>query len=148
MGPGHKSGALCSCIHLDQVNSISRKRRDTHVSHTQYYSTLPCTQSVVVVMLAQERGRYLVLLAMTITFVAIVGVSISKFENRSIGETQKTKKASEMHFPSLILCPHFITNYSTPGTKNLTEYYLNMSSVKDHVLSIHQQYITDDGLVL
>ena len=99
-------------------------------------------------MLAQEKGRYLVLLAMTITFMAIVGVSISKFENRSIGETQKTKKASEMHFPSLILCPHFINNYSTPGTKNLTEYYLKMSSVKDHVLSIQQQYIKDDGLVL
>ena len=98
-------------------------------------------------MLAQERGSYLVLLAMTITFVVIVGVSIGKFENRSIGETQKTKKASEMYFPSLTLCPHFISNSSTPGTKNLTEYYLNMSSVKEHVLSVHQQYVTDDGLV-
>ena len=40
--------------------------------------------------MAQEKGRYLVLLAMTITFMAIVGVSISKFENRGVGETQKT----------------------------------------------------------
>ena len=99
-------------------------------------------------MLTQEQGRYLVLLAMTITFVAIVGVSISKFRNRSIGETQKTKKAAEMYFPSLALCPLFNPNYTVHGNKNLTEYYLKKNAIKDHISSIHQHYITDDGCVL
>ena len=100
-------------------------------------------------MLAHERGRYLVLLAMWVTFVAIVGVSIGKYRQRSIGETQSTKKASEMYFPSLVLCPAFNSSSSLTldGTKNLTEYYLNRSPIEDHVLSVHQQYVTDDGLV-
>ena len=99
-------------------------------------------------MLIQEQGRYLVLLAMTITFAVIVGVSIGKFRNRSIGETQKTKKAAEMYFPSLALCPIFISNYTLHGTMNLTEYYLKRNTINDHVLSIYQQYITEDGLVI
>ena len=98
-------------------------------------------------MLAHERGRYLVLLAMWVTFVAIVGVSIGKYRQRSIGETQSTKKASEMYFPSLVLCPAFNSSLTLVGTKNLTQYYLNRSPIEDHVLSVHQQYVTDDGLV-
>ena len=99
-------------------------------------------------MLTQEKGRYLVLLAMTITFVVIVGVSIGKFRNRSIGETQKTKKAAEMYFPSLALCPLYNFNYTNQGSKNLTEYYLKKNAIKDHISSIHQHYITEDGCVL
>ena len=98
-------------------------------------------------MLEHVGFRYFVVLAMTLTFLFIVGKSIYKFREGSIGETHKTKKAAEMRFPSLTLCPHFISNFSTPGTKNMTEYYLNMSSIKEHVLSIHQNYVTEDGLV-
>ena len=93
-------------------------------------------------------GRYLVLLAVTAIFLAIFGISIQKFRKRSIGETQSTKKASEMVFPSFVLCPFFNSNYSAnETTKNLTEYYFNRSSIKNSVVSIHQQYITEDGLV-
>ena len=102
-------------------------------------------------MLAHERGRYLVLLAMTVTFLAIVGFSIIKYREKSIGETMSTKKAAKMHFPSLVLCPSFHTNFSGTnffGTKNLTEYYQKKSPIGDHVLSIHQYYLTDNGLVL
>ena len=98
-------------------------------------------------MLAYERVRYLVLLAMTVTFLVIVGRSIIKFRKRSIGETQSTKKAAEMHFPSLVLCPSFMSNFSQNGTKNLTEYYQNKSPITDHVLSIEQHYLTQNGLV-
>ena len=113
-------------------------------------SSLQSCPTLLAAMSAHEKVRYLVLLAMTATFFAIVGISYVKFSERSIGETQSTKKAAEMHFPSLLLCPYFISNFSFPrtGTMNLTEYYLNRSPIKDHVLDIYQQYVTDDdGLV-
>ena len=98
-------------------------------------------------MLVHVGFRYFVLLAMTLTFLIIVGNSNFKFRERSIGETQQTKKASEMYFPSLALCPLFNPNYTVQGTKNLTEYYLKKNAIKDHVLSIYQSYITKDGCV-
>ena len=98
-------------------------------------------------MLAYERVRYLVLLFMTITFLAIVGVCINKFREKVIGEAHSTKKASEMHFPSLLLCPHRNSNLTLSGTKNLTDYYLNRSPIQDHVISIYQKYINNDRLV-
>ena len=99
-------------------------------------------------MLANEQGRYLVLLAMTATFLGIVGVSVVKYRESSIGETMSTKKAAKMHFPSLVLCPSFMSNFSQNGTKNLTEYYENKSPITDHVLSIEQHYLTENGLVI
>ena len=41
-----------------------------------------------------------------------------------------------------------ISNYTYQGTMNLTEYYLKRNTINDHVLSIYQQYITEDGLVI
>ena len=104
-------------------------------------------------MLTHDPDRYLVLLAMTVTFIILVGLSVDKFKERSIGETQSIKKASDMYFPSLFLCPllsssHVNNSRLNDTTKNLTEYYLNRLSIKDSVVSIHQQYMTEDGLVL
>ena len=104
-------------------------------------------------MLTHDADRYLVLLAMTVTFIILVGLSVDKFKERSIGETQSIKKASEMYFPSLVLCPFLASSHVNNSrlndtTKNLTEYYLNRLFIRDSVVSIHQQYMTEDGLVL
>ena len=82
---------------------------------------------------------------MTIAFLVIVGISLNKFNKRSIGETQKTKKAEEMYLPSIALCPLFLSNYSALGTKNLTEYYIKRKLINDNVLSIRQHYVREDG---
>ena len=94
--------------------------------------------------------RYLVLLAMTLIFLYVVGMRVLRYRDGNIGETQKTMRASEMYFPSLLLCPSFDDNFSASradDSKNLTAYYLKKSPIKEHVVSIQQQYMTGHGYI-
>ena len=86
---------------------------------------------------------------MVLVFLYIVCQSLVKYLDRTIGETQSTKKATEMYFPSIYLCPVFKTDFyksqnKTQYSKNLTEYYENVPSVRDTVLSINQSYEADN----
>ena len=85
---------------------------------------------------------------MVLVFLYIVCQSLVKYLDRTIGETQSTKKAIEMYFPSIYLCPVFKTDYyksrrKTGYSKNLTEYHANTPFVGDMVLSINQSYEAD-----
>ena len=90
----------------------------------------------------------MVLLAMTIWFMYSVGQSLDKFVAEQIGETQGTKRAAEMSFPSLAIVPVFDSSYSLPrvkGTKNLTEYYENRVPIADKILMLKQSYESENG---
>ena len=95
--------------------------------------------------------RYLVLLAMTLIFLYIVGKNVLRYRDGCIGETQKTMRAAEMYFPSLLLCPSFDANFSASradDSKNLTAYFLKKTTIKEHVVSIKQQYVTEHGYII
>ena len=48
---------------------------------------------------------------MILVFLCIVAQSLVKYLEMTIGETQSTKKATEMYFPSIYLCPVFKTDF-------------------------------------
>ena len=99
-------------------------------------------------MSALKQGRYLVVLVMVLWFLYNTGQSLVKYTEERIGETQGTKKAEEMFFPSLHVCPIFNETYSkerTSGTMNLTEYYENRPRIEDLVLGVEQAYETKNG---
>ena len=96
-----------------------------------------------------KHARCILILTMILVFLYIVGQSLVKYLDRTIGETQSTKKATEMYFPSIYLCPVFKTDFyksqnKTQYSKNLTEYFENIPSVRDTVLSINQSYEADN----
>ena len=102
-------------------------------------------------MSSLKHGRYFVVLIMTAVFLYNVGKSVLKYTDGNIGETQSTKLAAEMFFPSVHICPYFDANYSLArmtGTKNMTEYYESCPRIKDLLLSIEQSYEAENGLEL
>ena len=95
-----------------------------------------------------ESARYILVLTMTTGFLYIVGQRIVKYTERSIGETQSTKNAAEMFFPSVYICPVFKTDFDERDSiesKNLSEYYEGGPRIRDIVLSISQSYETENG---
>ena len=96
-----------------------------------------------------ESARYILVLTMTTGFLYIVHCGLVKYIERSIGETQSTKNAAEMFFPSVYICPVFKIDYyerHNSESKNLTEYYYESGpDIRDFVLSIAQSYETENG---
>ena len=87
--------------------------------------------------------RYILVLAMTTGFLYIVGHSLKKYMEGNIGETRSTKKAAEMFFPSIYICPILKTKYylsHNSDSMNLTKHYESVPSVKDFILSIQQTF--------
>ena len=90
----------------------------------------------------------MVLLAMTIWFMYSVGQSLDKFVAEQIGETQGTKRAAEMFFPSLAIVPRYDVSYilsRVKGTMNLTEYYENSVPIADKILMMQQYFDSENG---
>ena len=90
----------------------------------------------------------MVLLAMTIAFMYSIGQSLDKFFAKQIGETQGTKRAAEMFFPSLAIVPMYDVSYALPklkGTMNLTEYYENRETIADKILMMQQSFESENG---
>ena len=99
-------------------------------------------------MLVLKITRYILVLAMTTGFLFIVAQSLSKFSEKTIGETLSAKKAAKMNFPSIYICPVFKQNYyksHNSKSKNLTEYYESVPNIRDIILSIKQSYETKNG---
>ena len=95
-----------------------------------------------------ESARYILVLTMTTGFLYIIHCCLVKYIERSIGETQSTKNAAEMFFPSVYICPVFKTDFNerdNSESKNLTEYYEGGPRIRDIVLSISQSYETENG---
>ena len=85
---------------------------------------------------------------MTAVFLYNVGKSAVKYTEGNIGETQSTKLAAEMFFPSVHICPFFDANYSVArmtGTRNITEHYETRPRIKDILLSFEQSYEGENG---
>ena len=90
----------------------------------------------------------MVLFVITMAFMYSIGQSLDKYLAMQIGETQGTKRAAEMSFPSLAIVPVFDSSYSLPrvkGTKNLTEYYENRVPIADKILMLKQSYESENG---
>ena len=51
-------------------------------------------------MLVRKQGRILVLMLMVAIFLYMLGKSISKWSEKKVGETQTSKSASQMVYPS------------------------------------------------
>ena len=85
---------------------------------------------------------------MTIWFMYSVGQSLDKFVAEQIGETQGTKRAAEMFFPSLAIVPRYDVSYilsRVKGTMNLTEYYENSVPIADKILMMQQYFDSENG---
>ena len=97
-------------------------------------------------MTVRKQGRILVLLLMAAIFLYMVGKSVYRWSEKKVGETQTTKSASQMVYPSITMVPFFDPSYSMMKlsffniTKNLTEYNLNTSHIQSDVVSIEQSY--------
>ena len=93
-------------------------------------------------MTIRKQGKNLVLLLMTAIFFCMLGISISKWKDEKVGETQATKSAHEMFYPSVTMTPLFELNFSESRLahfktrKNLTEYYMNTSHITHGPLHI------------
>ena len=99
-------------------------------------------------MSALKKGRYLVMAAVTIMFLYSIGKSLDKFAAKQIGETQGTKRAAEMFFPSLAINPLYDLNYAlsrVKGTKNLKEDYDDRQTIADKILMMQQSYESENG---
>ena len=105
-------------------------------------------------MTVRKQGRILVLLLMAAIFLYMLGKSISKWSEKKVGETQTTKSASQMVYPSVTMIPFFepgfslakLASYST--SKNLTEYNVGTDHIAKDVVSIEQSYETSNGTAL
>ena len=81
----------------------------------------------------------------------MLGISISRWKDEKVGETQATKSAHEMFYPSVTMTPLFELNFSESRLahfktrKNLTEYYMNTSHITSDILSIEQNYELSNG---
>ena len=95
-------------------------------------------------MTVRKQGRILVLLLMAAIFLYMLGKSISKWSEKKVGETQTTKSASQMVYPSVTMIPFFepgfslakLASYNT--SKNLTEYNVATDHIARDVVSIEQ----------
>ena len=104
-------------------------------------------------MSAREQGRYVVLFLMAAIFFVMLGICIVKWNEEKVGETQSTKSASKMFYPSVTLIPWYEVNtslakwssYNSP--KNLTEYHATTSRIQSDIISIEQSYETSNGRV-
>ena len=102
-------------------------------------------------MTIRKQGKNLVLLLMTAIFFCMLGISISRWKDEKVGETQATKSAHEMFYPSVTMTPLFELHFSESRLahfktrKNLTEYYMNTSHITSDILSIQQNYELSNG---
>ena len=102
-------------------------------------------------MTLRKQVRFLVLLLLTTIFLLSVGMSISEWSKKKVGETMSTKSASEILYPCVTMIPWFelgfsqakLASYKTK--KNLTEYNLKTSSIQKHIMSINQKYEEVNG---
>ena len=102
-------------------------------------------------MTVRKQGRIVVLLLMAAIFLYMVGKSVYRWSEKKVGETQTTKSASQMVYPSITMVPFFDPSYSMlklssfNTAKNLTEYNLNTSHIQSDVVSIEQSYELPNG---
>ena len=102
-------------------------------------------------MSGEVNARYFVLILLATVFSYMVVAGIFKWRQAKVGETQNTKKASEMFYPSVTMLPYYEMNYSLAKLslyktrKNLTEYYSQMAGIKRDIISIKQSYETGNG---
>ena len=95
--------------------------------------------------------RHVVNLALIVAFMSSVIANVYKYSLKNTVVAESTKRASEVIYPSITMCPEYKKEYAlskTSGTKNLTEYYeslLNMSHIKNDIKSISQPYTTNNG---
>ena len=81
----------------------------------------------------------------------MLGNSISEWSKKKVGETQTTKSASEILYPSVTMIPVFERNFSLAKLesfnkrKNLTEYNLKTSHIQTDIISIEQDYHIMNG---
>ena len=97
--------------------------------------------------------RHVVNFALVVAFMISVIANINKYAYPKTVVTESARRAMEVIYPSITMCPFYKNEYAhskTSGTKNLTEYYenlLNMAQIKKDILSISQPYITKNGRV-
>ena len=85
---------------------------------------------------------------MTFGFLYSIGQSLHKFAQKQIGETQGTKRAADMFYPSLVLLPLYDVSYSlnrTTGTMNLKKYYEDREPIANKILMMQQSYESENG---
>ena len=103
------------------------------------------------IMTIRKQGKNLVLLLMTAIFFCMLGISILKWKDEKVGETQATKSAHKMFYPSVTMTPFFQLSFSKSRLahfktrKNLTEYYMNTSHITSDIISIQQNYELSNG---
>ena len=94
----------------------------------------------------RRKVRFLVLLLMTAIFSYMLGKSILQWSKKKVGETQNTKNASKIMYPSVTMMPIYEYNFSLANLasftkkKNLTEYNLKTSRIHTDIISIKQKY--------
>ena len=95
--------------------------------------------------------RCVVALILGVMFLYSVAKNFIKYKEMKTVLTQGIKSASDVVYPSVTLCPGYKYEYAlsiTSGTKNLTEYYvniLNMSLIRKNIIEISQPYRTRNG---
>ena len=83
---------------------------------------------------------------MTVVLMYLLRNSISTWREKKVGETQNTKSASKISYPSVTMLPLFERQFSLAKLKsfktrkNLTEYNLKTSHIKEDIISIKQKY--------
>ena len=83
---------------------------------------------------------------MTAVLLYLLGISISTWREKKVGETQNTKSASKIFYPSVTMIPVFERYFSLEKLisfktkKNLTEYNLKSPHIKEDIISIKQKY--------
>ena len=83
---------------------------------------------------------------MTAVLLYLLGKSISEWREKKVGESQNTKSASKIFYPSVTMLPLFERQFSLAklksfkARKNLTEYNLKTSHIKEDIISIKQKY--------
>ena len=112
-------------------------------------SYLPVGDTIT--MTVRKQGRILVLLLMVVIFLFMLGQSIIKWNDKKVGETQTTKSASKMVYPSVTMLPFFDPGFSLAklasynSSKNLTEYNIGTDHITKDIISIYQSYETLNG---
>ena len=126
---------------------------------TYYYTSSPqwggcrclLITGQVATMTIRKQGKKLILLLMLTVFLCALGNSISKWSNKKVGETQSTKSARKMFYPSVSMTPIFELGFSKSklssfkSRKNLTDYNLITSHITSDIISIEQTYELCNG---
>ena len=90
-------------------------------------------------------------MALILVFIASIILNVDKYSLKNTVVTESTRSAAEVVYPSITICPVYKGEYAlskTSGTKNLTEYYdslLNVSDIKNFLISISQPYVSKNG---